>query len=138
MIASRKLEDLIPKVGVMARNFINRCQEQGIDVIITSTYRDDESQAALYAQGRTAPGRRVTNAKPGFSWHQHRCAFDFAPLKHGKIDWDDLVLFRHCGEIGEACGLEWAGRWKSFNELAHMQYTGGLTIAQLQKGAQIG
>jgi peptidoglycan L-alanyl-D-glutamate endopeptidase CwlK len=41
------------------------------------------------------------------------------------------------GKIGESCGLEWAGNWKTFKEFPHFQYTGGLTIAQLQQGAKI-
>jgi DNA-directed RNA polymerase sigma subunit (sigma70/sigma32) len=37
-------------------------------------------------------------------------------------------------EIGESLGLEWAGRWISFTERAHLQYTGGLKLADFQKG----
>jgi peptidoglycan L-alanyl-D-glutamate endopeptidase CwlK len=118
----------------MAITFVGRCKAAGIDVIITSTYRDHESQAALYAQGRTAPGKIVTNAKPGQSWHNHKLAFDFCPIVNGKAAWDDENLFTVCGEIAEQIGLEWAGRWKSFRELAHCQYTGGLTLADLQSG----
>ena len=134
MINSRKIEDLHPRVAEMASKFIERCDTAGIDVIITSTYRDHESQATLYAQGRTAPGRKVTNAKPGQSWHNWKLAFDFCPIVNGKAAWEDENLFTVCGEIGEQIGLEWAGRWKSFRELAHMQYTGGLTLADLQAG----
>ena len=134
MINSRKIEDLHPRVAEMASKFIERCDAAGIDVIITSTYRDHESQATLYAQGRTAPGRKVTNAKPGQSWHNWKLAFDFCPIVNGKAAWEDENLFTVCGEIGEQIGLEWAGRWKSFRELAHMQYTGGLTLADLQAG----
>lgn len=45
-----------------------------------------------------------------------------------------MSLFTRCGAIGESVGLEWAGRWKTFREMAHLQYTGGLTIAQLAAG----
>lgn len=137
MIASRRIEDLHPTVAALASRFVAACRAEGIDVILTSTYRDEASQAELYAQGRSKPGARVTNAKPGFSWHQYRCAFDFAPIVNGKIPWHDTPLWVRCGEIGEAVGLEWAGRWKSFVELAHLQYTGGLTMAQLRAGAQL-
>jgi len=43
-------------------------------------------------------------------------------------------LFTKCGEIAEAVGLEWAGRWKTFKELAHCQYTNGLTLQDFQQG----
>lgn len=134
MINSRSLTDLNPKVAAMCSEFINRCKAEGIDVIITSTYRDAESQNKLYAQGRTEPGRKVTNAKAGQSYHNWRVAFDFCPIVNGKCQWNDAALFIRCGEIAEGVGLEWAGRWKKFNETAHCQYTGGLTLADFQAG----
>lgn len=137
MIASRNLDDLLPKAKLLAHEFITKCSEQGINIIITSTYRDFESQDALYAQGRTSPGQIVTNARGGWSFHNYRCAFDFAPVVNGKIPWTDSTLFTRCGEIAESCGLEWAGRWTRFREMAHCQYTGGLTLQELQAGKEI-
>lgn len=137
MINSRKIEDLNPRVAELCKAFIAECDKAGIDVIITSTYRDNESQNALYAQGRTLAGKKVTNAKAGQSYHNYRIAFDFCPIVNGKADWNNVANFTKCGEIAEQIGLEWAGRWKSFKELAHCQFTGGLTIEDLQKGKQI-
>lgn len=137
MINSRDVKDLVEPVQSRARAFVAACKKQGIDVLITSTYRDYESQNALYAQGRTKAGKRVTNAKGGQSWHNFRCAFDFVPMVNGKAQWNDLRTFRKCGEIAESVGLEWAGRWKSFPEMAHCQYTGGKTLAQLRAGATL-
>lgn len=137
MINSRSLDDLRVPVRTRAQAFIAACHKVGIDVLITSTYRDDESQADLYAQGRTKPGRIVTDAKAGQSFHNYRCAFDFVPLVNGKPRWDDLSLFTRCGEIAESVGLTWAGRWTRFKEMAHCQYTGGLLLADLQAGKQI-
>lgn len=134
MINSRKLSDLNPHVLTMAMAFITACALDGIDVIVTSTYRDTESQNALYAQGRTTPGALVTNAKGGQSFHNYRLAFDFCPMIDGKAQWGDPALFARCGVIAESVGLEWAGRWKSFKELAHVQCVGGLSLAQLQAG----
>lgn len=135
---SRSLDDLLPPVRSRARAFIDACTREGIVLLVTSTYRDFESQAALYAQGRTAPGRRVTNARPGQSFHNWRVAFDVVPLRNGNPVWDttgaDGRLWERIGEIGESCGLEWAGRWKTFREFAHFQYTGGLTLADFQRG----
>ena len=134
MINSRSLSDLNPKVAAMCSEFINRCKEKNIDILITSTYRDAESQNALYAQGRTAPGKKVTNAKGGQSFHNWKVAFDFCPIVNGKPNWNDVALYTKCGEIAEGVGLEWAGRWKTFKELAHCQYTGGLTLHDFQQG----
>jgi peptidoglycan L-alanyl-D-glutamate endopeptidase CwlK len=137
MINSRDPKDLLPKVYQLCLAFVAECKKQGIDVIITSTFRDFESQTALYNQGRTTAGPKVTNAKAGESYHNYRCAFDFVPVINGKAQWNDLKTFERCGVIGEQLGLEWAGRWKSFKELAHLQYTGGLSIAQLKSGSKV-
>jgi peptidoglycan LD-endopeptidase CwlK len=135
MINSRAIGDLTPDAAFRCRAFISQCALANIDVIITSTYRDAESQTALYAQGRTTPGKTVTNAKAGESWHNYRCAFDFVPIVNGKAQWADTALFDRCGALAEAVGLEWAGRWTGFKELAHCQFTGGKTIADFQRGA---
>lgn len=137
MINSRSLDDLLPEVKEKAQAFIAACLLEGIDVIVTSTYRDFESQTALYNQGRTTKGAIVTNAKAGESYHNFRCALDFAPVVNGKINWNDTKTFTRCGEIAESVGLEWAGRWKSFKELAHVQFTAGLTLADLRAGKSI-
>ena len=138
MINSRKLEDLNPIVAAKCQAFIDNCGKENIDVLITSTYRDHESQNALYAQGRSVAGKIVTNAKGGQSYHNYKCAFDFVPIVNGKPQWDDLMTFKRCGVIAEACGLEWAGRWMGkFRELAHCQYTGGLSLESLQNGKEV-
>lgn len=138
MINSRKIDDLHPKVAVMCKKFIAECNKQDIDIIITSTYRDSESQTALYAQGRTKPGSIVTNAKAGQSFHNWKCAFDVVPMRNGKPVWGtmgkDLELWNKVGAIGESVGLEWAGRWKRFKEFPHFQFTGGLTLSDFQAG----
>lgn len=132
MINSRSVDDLTPAMRQKCLLFIQKCREAGIDVLITSTYRDFESQDALYAQGRTKPGAKVTNAKAGESYHNYRIAFDFCPILNGKCQWDDVRTFTKCGQIGESLGLEWAGRWKTMREMAHLQEAGH-NIAELRK-----
>lgn len=131
----------MPVVAEKVQAFIDACDAEGIDLLVTSTYRDHESQNALYAQGRTKPGNVVTNAKGGESFHNFQCAVDVVPLRNGKPVWstsgEDGKLWNRIGEIGESVGLEWAGRWRTFREFAHFQYTAGLSLAQLREGAQI-
>jgi len=139
MINSRDLNDLHPVVKVKAQAFLDKAKSVGIDLLITSTYRDQESQAALYEQGRTKPGQIVTNARPGQSWHNWRCAFDVVPIRNGKPVWGtsgkDGELWRTVGELGESVGLEWAGRWNGkLREMAHFQYTNGMSLADFQSG----
>jgi len=134
MINSRNLDDLLPEVKTKVEAFIALCKSNHIDLLVTSTYRDFESQTALYAQGRTTPGKVVTNAPAGSSFHNYKCAVDVVPLVNGKPVWNSSdPLWNTIGGLGEQCGLEWAGRWKTFKELAHFQYTGGKTLAQLRE-----
>ena len=141
MINSRSLDTLNPAVRPKVDAFLQACHVKGIDILVTSTYRDVESQNALYAQGRTTPGNIVTNAKGGQSFHNYCCAIDIVPLRLGKPVWgttgEDGKLWDQVGAIGESCGLEWAAHWPTFKEECHFQYTGGLTLAQLQAGAVV-
>ena len=138
MINSRSLDDLLPQVKSRVEAFIAACKADGIDLLVTSTYRDNASQNALYAQGRTAPGKIVTNARAGQSFHNYRCAVDVVPIVAGKPRWDVKdEIWQKIGSKGKAAGLEWAGDWKRFKEYPHFQYTGGLTLTQLQEGKTI-
>jgi peptidoglycan L-alanyl-D-glutamate endopeptidase CwlK len=132
MINSRNIDDLTPDTAEKCRKFIAACAGQGIDVIITSTYRDIESQNSLYAQGRVTAGNIVTKVKGGDSFHNWRVAFDFVPVVNGKAIWNNDKLWAQCGNIGRQCGLEWGGNWPNFKDMPHMQNTGGLSIAQFK------
>lgn len=138
MINSRNLSDLLPVVEKMAIRFHKRCLIAGYEILTTSTYRDAESQAKLYAQGRTEPGKIVTYANSGQSYHNYKVAFDIVPIRNGKCVWGtsgkDLETWQAIGTIGKACGLEWAGDWKRFREFPHFQYTNGLSIDALKIG----
>jgi peptidoglycan L-alanyl-D-glutamate endopeptidase CwlK len=139
MINSRNLEELLPPVKKRAEALLEAAKAQGIDLLVTSTYRDNECQTLLYAQGRTKPGDIVTNAKAGESYHNYRCAFDVVPLVNGKPVWNAKdPVWQKIGAIGKSCDLEWAGDWVGkMREMAHFQYANKLTIAQLQAGAKI-
>jgi peptidoglycan LD-endopeptidase CwlK len=131
MITSRSIEDLSPEAKNLCITHVNLCKEQGIELLITSTYRDYEAQAALYAIGRTVDRGlpKVTDAAPGRSWHQYRCAWDIVPLVMGKCDWVSrdktgrltnrwaLIV-----ELADEAGVEAAAHWTEFREDAHFQF----------------
>ena len=135
---SRNIDDLQPVVRLKAVKFIDECKKAGIDVIIISTYRNYVDQEKLYAIGRIIPGKKVTNAMPGYSYHNFRVAFDFLPLVNGKADWNNIELFKQCGDIGKKLGLEYAGDWKRFREYGLLQFTGGLSLANFRAGRTLG
>lgn len=132
-MASRNIFDLCVELRRAYVRFDAAMHAAGIDYIVTCTYRSNDEQQRLYNQGRTSPGPKVTNAKPGQSLHN--CtdangkpasrAFDICLIKNGKCDWDaNNPNWKKAGEIGESCGLEWAGRWTSFREFPHFQIKG--------------
>jgi len=151
MINTRDVHALVPRVRNKCKAFLLHCTSQGLDVIVTSTFRDHAAQAELYARGRTAPGRIVTWAGPGESFHNYGVAFDVVPLRLGKCVWgtsgdgidndptdddtDDLELWQRLGAIGEECGLEWAGHWpRRKREFPHFQDPNGYALADYQAG----
>lgn len=117
-----------------------------IAVRVVQGLRTFEEQAALYAQGRTKPGKKVTNAKPGSSFHQYGLSIDFCFVidkdnnstfetiswdtvkdwdKDGIPDWKEVV------KVFEDAGYEWGGRWATIVDAPHLQKTFGYTWRQL-------
>ncbi|CAM4014822.1 LysM peptidoglycan-binding domain-containing protein [Geobacillus stearothermophilus] len=133
--AEKKLQGVHPVVAAKARQLIEEAYREGINVIITQGLRTVEEQNALYAQGRTKPGKIVTNAKGGYSYHNFGLAFDFAIMKDdGNISWNVDDKWKLVAQIGKSLGLEWGGDWKSFPDYPHFQYTFGLSLADLRAG----
>jgi peptidoglycan LD-endopeptidase CwlK len=94
------------------------------------TLRTDKQQADLYAIGRTKPGKKVTNAKPGQSIHNYGFAFDIVLIVDGKdAVWDikkdfDNDLKSDWMEIVAICkkyGFDWGGDWLRFKDYPHFE-----------------
>lgn len=136
VLKSRDIARLRGDVAVNCRLFIKRCAAAGLPVRITETVRDQEYQAGLYAQGRTKPGKIVTNQKlPSFHWVRAALAFDICKDVPGHA-YDDPVFFRRCGAIGKEMGFTWGGDWKSFPDAPHFQWDshGVYTAAMVRAG----
>jgi peptidoglycan L-alanyl-D-glutamate endopeptidase CwlK len=134
MINSRDLMDLRPRTRAKAQAFIRECLKLDLPVLVYSTYRDKEAQDAEYAKGRTAPGKIVTNAKGGDSYHQYKVAFDFVPLVAGQPSWGSKDHYQKCAAIGKSLGLEWGGDFTTLVDMPHMQDTLGFSIAEYKAG----
>lgn len=109
----------------------------GVSVEVLSGLRSWPEQAKLYAQGRNAPGKIVTNARPGSSWHNYGLAVDLG-LFSGRSYLDESnpalaeKIHRELGALWVSQGNEWAGNWKSFPETCHYQWTAGKTMNELR------
>lgn len=109
------------------------------------TLRTYAEQNALYAQGRTTPGKIVTQARGGRSYHNFGLAVDIVLVVDkdgngsfetaswdtktdfdgdGKSDWQEVVtIFKQHGWV-------WGGDWK-FVDAPHFEKTFGLSVAEL-------
>lgn len=127
---------LHPSVQPLARETLQRAINIGIPLVVTQSYRDPSTQAALYAQGRTVPGPIVTNAPPGSSWHEFGLAFDVAVMgANGNPTWpNDTALWQRIGGTGKATGLQWGGDFTTILDLPHFEMHRGLTLAMARAG----
>jgi peptidoglycan L-alanyl-D-glutamate endopeptidase CwlK len=124
---------LAPSAQAKAREWLAKCRAEGINVKVICGLRSYDEQAGLYAQGRTKPGPKVTNAMPGYSWHNFGVAWDFVVFDtNGRPQWESPLMER-CGLIGEELGLEWGGRWKSPQDTPHLQLKTGITLAEARR-----
>lgn len=120
-MSSRSLEVLRPEFRKLVDLWLADCHSINLDVLVYCTVRSNEEQDALYAQGRTVPGKIVTNAHAGQSAHNYGLAIDFVPLENGKPRWDGgNPLYLHAIAIAEARGLESLCK-SAFPEWAHLQ-----------------
>jgi peptidoglycan LD-endopeptidase CwlK len=128
-MASRDKNDLTEDVRVMWEKSEQDWRETYPDrpqPFLTATYRSNAEQAKLYAQGRTTPGKKVTNAKPGQSNHNKfpSPAFDIAFKKaDGSVDWSEK-LFSDFAVLAKANGLQWGGDWKRTKDTPHFERPG--------------
>lgn len=134
----RLLSELLPNVELRASAALAECKAAELSVLVTCTFRSGAEQDALYAQGRTKPGPRVTNARAGQSMHQYRVALDLYPLINGKPDFSGKAPEWHeVAAIFKKHGFEWAYEWKRFKEMPHFQYTEGHPLSYFQSGGKV-
>jgi LAS superfamily LD-carboxypeptidase LdcB len=130
--SEKNLATLEPQTAKLAREHLRRLSALGLTFKITSGTRTFAEQARLYAQGRTAKGPKVTNARPGASWHNFGTAYDLT-LFSGKNPVWESKHYDTAGRIGEELGLEWGGRWTRLVDRPHFQRPLGLTLAEARR-----
>lgn len=107
-LSEQKLANVSPELADKVRKMAAILEGEGIPIRVTQGFRSFADQAAIYAQGRTAPGLRVTKAKPGHSWHEFGLAVDVVPLTlpHGQPDWNPShAAWKRIIAVGESLGL---------------------------------
>lgn len=83
MTQIRDLKELNPLVDFLATKALEDIRSQGVNPLVVETYRSQARQNKLYAQGRTAPGNKVTWTRN--SKHTTRKAIDVVPQRNAKL-----------------------------------------------------
>lgn len=129
--SEKKLQYLHPNLQIFFRELI---KISPYDFSITQGVRTAEEQNKLYQQGRTVPGKIVTNCD-GYklkSNHQTKSdglghAGDIAILINGKVTWEEKY-YKEIANIGRELmkkyNIEWGGDWRNFKDLPHFEYKG--------------
>lgn len=104
----RNISALTPLAQTACNMFMAECKRQGLNVLITETYRSQERQNALYKQGRTKDGQVVTWTRK--SRHTSRMAWDICKNVKGQ-EYSDKSFFKECGKIAKKLGITWGGTW---------------------------
>ena len=135
---SRSVNELLAPVCKAALDAQAECNAAGLIHLITCTYRSPADQDALYAQGRTKPGPKVTNARAGQSFHQWRVALDLYPMIGGKPDFSGThPNWQKIAAIYKKHGFAWAFEWVKFKEKPHFEMTGGKPLSWFQNGGKL-
>lgn len=117
MYNSKNIDDLRADMAANCRVFLALCGAENLPVLVTGTVRDDAYQLFCYEQGYSKAKR------PAFHAQGVGLAFDFCKNIKGH-EFDDNTFFSRCGAIGERVGFAWGGRWTSFPDRPHLQWSG--------------
>ncbi len=118
--SERAIVTLLPEVQPLARALVESAATIGIAIKVISGTRTYDEQNALYEQGRTKPGRIVTNARGGYSNHNFGIAFDIGVFEGGRY-LNESPAYKAVGAMGMKLGLEWGGNWRTMTDEPHFQ-----------------
>jgi hypothetical protein len=135
--SANRLEKVHLELKKRVSKLLAALAKQSLDVRVVQGLRTFAEQDALFAQGRTKPGKKVTNARGGQSNHNYGLAVDLCPFTNGKADWENIGAFNTIGSEAKKQKLEWGGDWKKIVDRPHVQLA-GLSVkeclALFQKG----
>lgn len=136
LIREERLRGVHPQLVLLAKSWT---VQLSFNIEILSGVRTNAEQQRLWEQGRTAPGKIVTQAQSAaLSPHGRRffngaawgCAFDAMPLDaDGNIQWDangrataeGSSRLRMMSIAAARQGCVWGGEWTSFPDMDHFQ-----------------
>jgi len=124
-VSEQRLALVHPLLAAKVRSAAAALETKGIYFRVAQGLRTYAEQDALYAQGRTVPGKIVTNAPGGYSNHNFGCAVDCYPFllgESGNLNWEPKSQqFSLMVDALVAEGLLWGGNWHSLPDYPHFQ-----------------
>ena len=99
---------------------IKDARAKGIDLRVVQGFRTMATQQKYFNKGRSTKGSKITNAPPGFSYHNYGFAVDVCEYKNGKPYWKSK-RWQEIGAIGKSHGLVWGGDWTRLVDRPHFQ-----------------
>lgn len=129
-VSEDRLKEVHPLLAEKIRQMSDLLGQEGITIRVTQGLRTWEEQQALYNQGRNPPtGEIVTNAPPGYSYHQFGLAVDVVPMTTLGPDWNVAhPVWGRIVSVGTSLGLTAGAMWRTFKDYPHFQLTGNLPV----------
>ena len=153
---SRDLKLLVVDFRAKVEKLLHRCEQSGYTMRPFYTLRSPFEQGILWRQSRSTEevqnkieelknneadflayciesvgpqnGRHVTNAIPGYSWHQWGEAVDCFWLLQGKAEWstrkkvNGVNGYVNYAKLADTLDLTAGGLWSSFKDWPHVQF----------------
>lgn len=129
------------EVKMLVSTINNKILTGKAKIRVVQATRTFKEQQDLYNQGRTSPGKIVTQAKAGDSIHNYGLAFDMCLIIDNKeVSWDTVKDFDNDRQSDwmeivtflKKFNYVWGGDWRSFKDMPHFEKTGGNTLNQLK------
>ena len=165
------LDLILPQLKAQVQQLLARCGARGFEMRPNAGLRDPFEQAKLWRQSRSIEeirakvqefrnagagfladciesvgpqhGDPVTNAAPGYSWHQWGEAVDCFWLVDGKAEWSTTKkvggfnAYKVYADEAETLGLVAGGHWTSFKDWPHVQSRPDASPARTLTVAQV-
>jgi|SRR6267378_272089 len=131
-ISEQKLVHVNPKLSALVRQMADElaAADPPVTIRVVQGLRTWEEQAALYDQGRSKPGKIVTDAPAGHSYHNFGLAVDCVPMMPLGPDWNrGHPVWQRMIAVGQKVGLTEGALWRSFPDWPHFQLTGSLPLS---------
>lgn len=118
----RNISELHPQLQQKIAELKKLCEKNRLKIGVGECLRTVAEQDAFYSQGRTKPGKIVTNARGSTysSQHQWGIAFDFYRNDGTGLYNEAGNFFAKVGALAKSIGLGWGGDWKSPVDKPHL------------------